>query len=333
MTYEIEAEEIPEEDIPRESARFLLQTYHRLDATLKRPMLRDERGVLGLARCYLFRVLTFVLCDRRYHPGEPVQVDARGIFHAEGGLLPQYVGWLTEINLPLAALGDDLRILHISADVFFDCLQNVFDLKEIRKCRTAFDILMQSLGTSGVRAGATNYLRRHKTMCRAVENWRENGGAVRDNAVESAVKTMEQRLAELQAVLEENAKAVDANTRTVANMDRRQKSFFDRLKPAKEKIVALFRQAKEDPYAAVTVGEPRRSQLIEVIDYTMAHPIVHDGKSRDAFTLSNAVRAVWNMNHRKWETVKGGYETFEALKGACYGLQQKQNDPFRYQSP
>ena len=87
---------------------------------------------------------------------------------------------------------------------------------------------------------------------------------------------------------------------------------------------------RRNPYAAVTVPEPRRSQLIAVIDYSMTHPIVHDGKSRDEFTLSNAVRAVWNMNHRKWELVKGGYETFEALKSACYGLQKKSNDPFRY---
>ena len=37
------------------------------------------------------------------------------------------------------------------------------------------------------------------------------------------------------------------------------------------------------------------------------------------------------MNNHKWELVKGGYEMFDALKGACYGLQKKQNDPFHYQ--
>lgn len=330
MTYEIEPEEIPEEDIPRESARFLLQTYQRLNEKLKQPMLRDERGVLGLARCYLFRVLTFVMCDRRYHPGESTQINACRIFRAEGGLLPQYVGWLTEINLPLATLGNDLRILHISADIFFDCLQNVFDLKEIRKCRMAFDILMQSLAAPDVRASAANYLRRHKTMSRAVENWRENGGTVRDDSVESKVKAMENRLTELQAALEENTKSVDANTRTVANMDRRQKRFFTFLAPVQQKIAAIFHRKDKDPYAAVTVPEPRRSQLIEVIDYTMTHPIVHDSKSRDEFTLSNAARAVWNLRHKTWESTEGGYETFGALKGACYGLQKKQNDPFWY---
>ena len=331
MTYEIEAEDIPEEDLPRESSGFLLRTYQRLDETLKQPMLKDERAVLGLARCYLFRVLLFALCDRRYHPGEPVQTDASRVFRAEGGTLPMYVGWLTEINLPRTMLGEDLHILHLSADVFFDCLQNVFDLREIRKCRMAFSILMQSLGTPNASAGAANYLRRHKTMCRAVESWREHGGGTREGAAVTAVKAMEKRFAELQASIDANSASIEANTRAVANMDRRQKKFFTFLAPVQQKIATIFHRKEKDPYAAVTVPEPRRSQLIAVIDYTMTHPIVHDGKSRDEFTLSNAARAVWNTNHRKWELVKGGYETFEALKSACYGLQKKQNDPFRYQ--
>ena len=28
--------------------------------------------------------------------------------------------------------------------------------------------------------------------------------------------------------------------------------------------------------------------------------------------------------------VKGGYESFNQLKCACYGLQKKKDDPFRY---
>ena len=129
----------------------------------------------------------------------------------------------------------------------------------------------------------------------------------------------------------ENRGFVDANTRAIANMDRRQKKFFTFLAPVQQKLATIFHRKEKDPYAAVTVSEPRRSQLIEVIDYTMTHPIEYDSKTRDVFTLSNAARAVWNLNHRKWEPVKGGYETFEALKGACYGLQKKQNDPFHYQ--
>ena len=83
--------------------------------------------------------------------------------------------------------------------------------------------------------------------------------------------------------------------------------------------------------AAVTVSDPRRSQLIEVIKYTVEHPIEYDSKTRDVFTLAHAVRAVWLKNHAAWEKVPGGYETFGALKGACYGLQKKDNDAFKYQ--
>ena len=42
------------------------------------------------------------------------------------------------------------------------------------------------------------------------------------------------------------------------------------------------------------------------------------------------MRAVWQKNYAAWERVPGGYETLDALKGACYGLQKKQNDPFTY---
>ena len=107
-------------------------------------------------------------------------------------------------------------------------------------------------------------------------------------------------------------------------------SFFSCLKPLQEKLAAFVQKAKKDPFAAVTVGEPRRSQLIAVIKYTFEHPIEYDSKTRDVFTLAHAVRAVWQKNHAAWEKVPGGYETLDALKGACYGLQKKQNDPFRY---
>ena len=160
-------------------------------------------------------------------------------------------------------------------------------------------------------------------MYRAIANWRENGGTVTPAVTETAVKAIEAKIDEMRS-------SVEANTRAVANMDRRQKKFFTFLNPVQQKLAAIFHRKDKDPYAAVTVPEPRRSQLIEVIDYTMTHPIVHDSKSRDEFTLSNAARAVWNLRHKTWESTEGGYETFGALKGACYGLQKKQNDPFRY---
>lgn len=344
VIFSMSAEDVPEEALSRESYAFLADTYHDLSETVKKPLAAVpdpaaaaaallRRQALILARRYLSRALYFILVDKRYHPEAQIRVDARGTF-GYNAKLPQDLQNLVKLSAEArglmpsvpSAVAEELRMLHLCADIFFELLERVFPLREIGKCRMGFSLLMRAIGTSAEAGALSNYERRHKTMYRAILNWQENGGTPEPNAMGKAVKN-------LSAKIDEMKSSVDANTRTVANMDRRQKSFFDRLKPAKEKIVALFRQAKEDPYAAVTVGEPRRSQLIEVIDYTMAHPIVLDGKSRDAFTLSNAARAVWNMNHRKWETVKGGYETFEALKGACYGLQQKQNDPFRYQSP
>ena len=337
----IRADDIPQDEVPTESFCFLMDTYRRLERQLNAPYPEapDEKSAaIGLirhfaqvmTRLYLQRVLFFILIDRRYRTFGGYAFDAHALLGT--GRLPSVIVSLTGLTAVAtqrfpqaelsAAVANDLLTLQQSADFFFGTFDIIFDLREIRKCQVGFNRMMQTLWSETASAQAQNLIRRHKTFYRAVENWQANGGTTKDTAAE-AVKEMEKRLAELRS-------SVDANTRTVANMDRRQRSFFDRLKPAKEKIVALFRQAKQDPYAAVTVGEPRRSQLIAVIDYTMTHPIVHDGKSRDEFTLSNAARAVWNMNHRKWELVKGGYETFDALKGACYGLQKKPNDPFRY---
>ena len=342
VTFSMSAEDVPEEALSRESYAFLADTYHDLSVTVKKPLAAEPdpaaaavamlgRQALILARRYLSRALYFILIDSRYNPGAQISVDARGAF-SYNAKLPQDFQNLVKLSAAARrltpsvppAVAQELRMLHLCADIFFELLERVFPLREIGKCRMGFSLLMRAIGTSTEAGALSNYERRHKTMYRAILNWQENGGTPEQNAMGKAVK-------DLSAKVDEMKSSIDANTRTVANMDRRQKSFFDRLKPAKEKIVALFRQAKQDPYAAVTVGEPRRSQLIAVIDYTMTHPIVHDGKSRDEFTLSNAARAVWNLRHKAWESAKGGYETFEALKGACYGLQKKQNDPFRYQ--
>lgn len=127
-------------------------------------------------------------------------------------------------------------------------------------------------------------------------------------------KTRNDEKADLQRSVRQNAShakakgpsSVDANTRAIANMDRRQKKFFTFLAPVQQKLATIFHRKEKNPYAAVTVSEPRRSQLIEVIDYTMTHPIEYDSKTRDAFTLSNAARAVWNLRHKAWKSAKGG---------------------------
>lgn len=339
----IRADDVPQDEVPTESFCFLMDTYRRLERLLNAPCPEapDEKSAaIGLirhfaqvmARLYLQRVLFFILIDRRYRTFGCYAFDAHELLGI--GRLPPVIVSLTDLTAVAArrfpqsdlsaAVANDLLTLQQSADFFFGTFDIIFDLKEIRKCQVGFNRMMQTLWSETASAQAQNLIRRHKTLYRAVENWQANGGTSKDTAAE-AVKEMEKRLAALQ-------ESVDANTRTVANMDRRQKRFFTFLAPVQQKIAAIFHRKDKDPYAAVTVPEPRRSQLIEVIDYTMTHPIVHDGKSRDEFTLSNAARAVWNLRHKTWESTEGGYETFGALKSACYGLQKKSNDPFRYQT-
>ena len=339
--FSIRADDLPQDEVPTESFCFLMDTYRRLERLLNAPCpeVPDEKSAaIGLirhfaqvmARLYLQRVLFFIVIDRRYRTFGGYAFDAHKLLGT--GRLPPVIVSLTSLTAAAAyffpqselsaAVANDLLTLQQSADFFFGTFDIIFDLKEIRKCHVGFNRMMQTLWSVTSSAQAQNLIRRHKTLYRAVENWQVNGGTSRETAAE-AVREMEKRLSALQ-------ESVDANTRTVANMDRRQKSFFNCLKPLREKLAAFVQKAKKDPFAAVTVPEPRRSQLIAVIKYTLAHPIEYDSKTRDAFTLSDAVRAVWQKNHAVWEKVPGGYETFDALKGACYGLQQKQNDPFRY---
>ena len=341
VIFSMSAEDVPEEALSRESYTFLADTYHDLSETVKKPLAAAPgaaavaaallgRQALILARRYLSRALYFILIDKRYHPEAQIRVDARSTF-GYNAKLPQDLQNLVKLSAEArglmpsipSAVAEELRMLHLCADIFFELLERVFPLREIGKCRMGFSLLMRAIGTSAEAGALSNYERRHKTMYRAILNWQENGGAPEPNAMGKAVK-------DLSAKVDEMKSSVEANTRTVANMDRRQKKFFTLLAPVQQKIAAFIHRKEKDPYAAVTVPEPRRSQLIEVIVYTMAHPIVHDGKSRDEFTLSNAARAVWNLRHKTWESTEGGYETFGALKGACYGLQKKQNDPFRY---
>ena len=146
-----------------------------------------------------------------------------------------------------------------------------------------------------------------------------------------------------------NTSAVASSARAVANFDRRQKTFLEGLRkliggfvrlfrpstpvPTREQVTAALKR-KQDRYACldrITIAV-HRSQLKEVIDYTLRHPIVHHGRTRNDFTLANAARAVWNTRHAIWENTLGSFETFNQLKAACYNLQQAKDDPFAYQA-
>lgn len=362
IRFSIGVNDFPEDDISLESVAFLTSTYCALRSVLSvpPPAVTDKtkvaaillsRHTLSIAETYLLKIALFLATDRRYNPENPVRINATQVLSAESADLAPIVTTLAEVLVLVDAaliphveqtlLANELRILQLSAAVFFDTLDSAFDLKSVRKCRIAFNRLMQSLGTHASIAAAANYARRHKTMYREIVELRAHGEAPRLPAANPPVVELEQKIAALQD-------ALAANTRVVANMDRRQRDLLATVKKSIGGFVRLFRPSKPQPtreqaaaalsekkdrYACLQrITEPHRSQLKAVIDYTVDHPIVHKGRTRDDFTLSNAARVVWNRHATSWSKIPGSFETFDQLKSACYNLQEKDDDPFRYQT-
>lgn len=186
-------------------------------------------------------------------------------------------------------------------------------------------------------------------MYREICAVQENGGAAGQSAAERTINELSSKVSELQEAVAANTSTVASGARTVANFDRRQKTFLEGLKkliggfvrlfrpsmpvPTREQVAAALKQ-KQGRYACLDriTNAVHRSQLKEVIDYTLKHPIVHRGRTRDDFTLANAAHAVWNTRHAVWEKIPGSFETFNQLKAACYNLQEAEDDPFAYRS-
>lgn len=370
LSFPFGPDEFPEEDIDRESVVFLTETDRMLRKVLstdipEAPTAETAAAIL-LSRCtltvaesYLWRTILFLSMDRRYHPDAKVRLDARALLSAEAYHLPNRLDVLARLFAMGDALFDggatnliaanELRILQLSANLFFDTFDSVFGLKAVRKCRVGFDQMMRTMGTKVAIDLVPNYLRRHKTMYREICAAQENGGVAGQSAAERTISELSAKVSELQEAVAANTSAVASSARAVANFDRRQKTFLEGLKkliggfvrlfrpsapvPTREQVAVALKQ-KQDRYACLDriTNAVHRSQLKEVIDYTLKHPIVHHGRTRDDFTLANAARAVWNTRHAIWEKVPGSFETFNQLKAACYNLQQAKDDPFAYQA-
>ena len=276
LSFPFGPDEFPEEDIDRESVVFLTETDRMLRKVLSTDIPESptaetaaaillNRCTLTVAESYLWRTILFLSMDRRYHPDAKVRLDARALLSAEAYHLPNRLDVLARLFAMGDALFDggatnliaanELRILQLSANLFFDTFDSVFGLKAVRKCRVGFDQMMRRLFRPSTPV------------------------------------------------------------------------------PTREQVTAALKQ-KQDRYACLEriTNAVHRSQLKEVIDYTLRHPIVHHGRTRDDFTLSNAAHAVWNTRHAIWEKTPGSFETFAQLKAACYNLQQAKDDPFAYQA-
>lgn len=367
--FQLGSEDFPDEDITLEGVEFLVSTWDRVRARLRAPLpeVEDGRGalveilrrhVLAVASTYLHRTILFLACDRRYHPEGTVRIDAVDLLSERLFNLPTRLESMAQVaalcrgafpdRSPPTLLADELRVLGLAGGVFFDTLDAAFDLKAGRKCRTAFDLMLLTVGEPTCAAMVADYVRRHRALYRALVGVRENGGAVSSPTVDGgAVRALERKVQDLERALSANTQAVAENSRTVANMDRRQRTLLATMKAALAGFVKLFRPAAPAPtrervaaaltpsdrYAClVRIAEPHRSQLKAVIDLTERRPIVLRGRTRDDFTLSRAARVVWDKNGKDWSKVPGAFETFDQLKAACYNLQGRADDPFYYRT-
>ena len=367
LSFPFGPDEFPEDDIDRESVVFLTETDRMLRKVLSTDIpeapTAETAAVILLNRCtltvaesYLWRTILFLSMDRRYHPDAKVRLDARALLSAEAYHLPNRLDVLARLFAMGDALFDggatnliaanELRILQLSANLFFDTFDSVFGLKAVRKCRVGFDQMMRAMGAKAAIDLVPNYLRRHKTMYREICAVQENGGAAGQGAAERTIGELSAKVSELQEAVAANTSAVASSARAVANFDRRQKTFLEMLKKLIGGFVRLFRpsvpvptreqvmRSKQDRYACLEriTNAVHRSQLKEVIDYTLKHPIVHHGRTRRTPRAEQDARAVWNMRHAIWEKTPGSFETFAQLKAACYNLQQAKDDPFAYQA-
>ena len=367
IVFNLNMENFPEEAITYEGVQLLSETWKEIDTSVKRPFedVADgreavavilRRHILALAQSYLLRLALFLACDRMFHPEGDFQVDAYRVWGVDvDDLQTRYLMMILAADVLNAAYSDlprngcianELRLLQLAGGIFFDVCEEVFNVKPVARCRTGFNLLVQSVGTPSAHERVANYSRRHKTMYRSIVEWIANGGRVESKDIAHGVRNNE----ELQTLIDEvknNTRAIDDNTRAVANMDRRLRIFLDKVKKVINAFLLPFRSGSQtssrgqvagaladaDRYACLArTKEPHRSQLKAVIDYTWKNPIVHEGKRKGDFTLAAAVRAVWNTNRENWSKVEGTFDRFEDLKSACYNLRERDDDPFTYRT-
>jgi len=370
FSFSISASDFPEEDIDKTGMEFLIGAYHELIDRLndELPPVSDpstaavcilRRHILSLAYDYLTMTIMFLAIDARYHPDPPVRFDMRGILSPNYASMSARMKTLGEAlfvvlcmlavedSVALALFEHELHVLNLAGAAFFDTFDSVFDLKSIRKCRVGFDQLMQTVGSPGGIEAAANYVRRYKTMYREIVSFRQESVRLSAESVQQVVPSLVPKVDEIRQELCKQSKSIADISRAVSNMDSRLRKAIEVVKNIVRGFVRLFRPGRATPRPASVAksletedrypclrrikNKNRRLQLIAVIEYTHTHPIVHSGKNRDEFTLSNAAHVVWNDHKTAWSKLSGGFDTFAKLKASCYNLQNKGNDPFTYQ--
>jgi len=372
-TLHLGLDSLPEEYLPSELFLKLLQTRKDILALFATPMEEIDDGslaayelmrrvILNAAYGFVDALLFYLLADKRFHPERPMRIDASRVLGLGDSAASQEVNY-TRLNSLLGGLAlcnrvwqpvkpnalfvKQLDVLRESGNIFFCTLQSIFPLCAIGKCHMAFSMFMQNLGTCYDERLVANYVRRRKTMMREILEWQAHGGSVARDRPRRALDGQAAQISALTERVDALRADVGAQGRTIANMDRRQKTLHGLIRKTLDRFVGLFAPragrpapAREtvaaqltppDRYACLArTTEPHRSQIKAVIDYTYKHPIVLKQRNRNEFSLSNAARAVWNENHWQWESCPGHFENFAQLKSACYSLQNRPDDPFHY---
>jgi len=374
---------LPEEHLPPDQFTFLLKARNDIRRWLDTPMPgTNDPSIAGvvLVRGYILRValmfvehlLFYLMFDSRFHPDRKIRAKAVGMFAYDEGVedfwrrsLNAVTTFSAGCNLLFphaginAMFADEVRLLHLVGDVFFDTVQSVFPIKAVGKCRMAFTLLMKDLGTSRACDQVENYIRRRKTLYREMVAYEENGGLDGQNAdmlaalrsvcrsvVAEEMSALVAKVGAHSVAIGENTNSIVENTKTIANMDRRQRTLLTFMKTTVSGFVQLFRPGRSSPsrenvgeallpddrFACLkNVKEPHVSQLRAVIQMTKDHPISRSEGKKSVFTLASAALAVWERDHEKWEKVPGSFETYGALKAACYGLaKDPKTNPFYY---
>jgi len=376
VSFHLGLDNLPEEHLPPEQFMFLVKTRQDIIRWLNAPKLRTDDPCVAavvLTRCYILRVslffvehiLWYLLFDGRFHPDRVINVNAIGAFSFESTEqdLRQCFNAMTcfavGCNLLFpdqqrnATFASEINLLHEAGDVFFDTLQSAFPIREVGKCRKAFTRLMINLGTDLACDDVENYIRRRKTLYREMVAFERNGGRsghetvdVKEAVQEACSAAVAVKMAEISAKIDAQEAALAENSRTIANMDRRQRTVLAFMKTTVSCCVQMFRPGRSSPsreevgevllpddrFACLkNINEPHSSQLRAVIRMTKDHPIERSEGKKCVFTLASAARAVWDRDHEKWEKIPGSFDTYEQLKAACYGLaKNSKTNPFYY---
>lgn len=311
----------------------------RLTAALKEP-LPDENDVLAwnvetIRRCaiaearnFYYGVAYVVQCKSAAAFDERQFAADENSLRAFAELMCRACDEIPEAERA-AAFAFAREMLRTSGDLYFNLLGAAFPAQKVSACHLLFSAVVSRLGTREAVEQSAALVEERCTMCREIN-------ALANKADISG------RIDALMVKMEEAEK-------DHAKFYRTQSEALRFIKQLIKGFIALFRPDAPKPddrqvqhtlmpinkYACLSrVPYPHNIQVKAVIDYTWdVRPIVHKAsrKKRDAYSLAFAARDVWAARHNDWDKIPGTFRTSKDLYSACNNLQNKDDDPFKYE--